>query len=55
MLFGNKMISVTFSRDSVCMGDDVESHDWTVELLASASFGEVMQVVRDEWLYCDEL
>lgn len=39
------MIKISFSRESVCMGDDVGNGDYTIELDDSATLGELLSVI----------
>ena len=39
---------MTADRDSVAMGDDVESHERTVEVAADASFEELFRVAAPD-------
>ena len=39
------MISLTFRRKSVCMGDDVGNGEYTVEMPDSATLGDLLHVL----------
>ncbi|WP_373731435.1 hypothetical protein [Bacteroides heparinolyticus] len=39
------MITISFSRESVCMGDDVGSGEYKIALQDSATLGELLNVI----------
>lgn len=39
------MVSISFHRKSVCMGDDVMNGEYTIELQDSATLGELLHVI----------
>lgn len=39
------MVTILFSRESVCMGDDAGSGEYTIKLEDSATLGELLSVI----------